>query len=289
VQDGLRAEVAALRDSLHFAGHKRTPGIIADLAIGLQYFFDFAVASAAITAAERETLESRCRAALLEAGAEHSKNVDVAEPCGQFLRLLAAVLASGRAHVAGPDGRQPDHAAGWGWRDGAALGRRIGWLEGSNLYLEPEAAYAEAQKLASDQGDSLPVTATTMWRRLKERGHLASWDQARQRNTVRRRLEGSDRREVIHLCTAALSTGAQPSPSSPNATQPQENLGPDGDGSGDGRAGDGQHRPQNRPHHEAEFPQEKDPGDGGDRARQGYRSPASEDVSPPSTRRRGTL
>jgi hypothetical protein len=87
----------------------------------------------------------------------------------------------------------------------------VGWLvDGEHLYLDSDAAYAAAQKLAQDVGDRLAVTPQTLRRRLKEGSLLASVDSARQVLTVRRVLEGQ-RRDVLHLSTTALSPpGAAP-------------------------------------------------------------------------------
>src|SRR5262249_20065796 len=134
-----------------------------------QYWLDYALAAGAIDQAERDALARRVWAALQGAGSDQAAHLAAAEPCGHFLRLLAGALASGRAHVASPDGDEPDLPGAWGWRsteivtrDGREtrwepLGRRVGWLDGLDLYLEPEAAYAEVQELARHQGESLPV------------------------------------------------------------------------------------------------------------------------------------
>jgi hypothetical protein len=245
VRDGLRIEVAELRDRAHAEGlHARTPGIVADLAAGWRYWLDYALAAGAIGQAERDALARRVWAALQEAGAGQAEHLAAAEPCGHFTRLLAGALASGRAHCAAPDGGRPEGADAWGWRAAGdrwePQGRRVGWIDGTELYLEPEAAYAEAQELARQQGDSLTVAPRTLWRRMRERGLLASWDEARQRHTVRRRLGGHDRREVLHLRPDALSPRAQPSPPSPDGIPPRQ----DGEGPGNGYAGDGPDLPQ---------------------------------------------
>ena len=65
--------------------------------------------------------------------------------------------------------------------------------------------------MARHQGDSLPVSPRTLWRRLRDRGLLASWDSTRQRNAVRRTLEGTRDRDVLHLSADAIATGARPS------------------------------------------------------------------------------
>jgi hypothetical protein len=225
VRDGLRAEVTDLRQRAHaIRPHARTPGIVADLAVGWRHWLSYALAARAITRTEQTALKSRVWAALEEAAARQTDHLEAAEPCDQFLRLLIGALASGRAHLATPNGDRPADADAWGWRGtGAAtpdgcgacwqpLGRRIGWLDGTDLYLEPESAYAEAQELARHQGESLAIGARTLWQRMRERKLLASRDEARQRNTVRRRLAGHERREVVHLRAEILSA---PSPFRP--------------------------------------------------------------------------
>jgi hypothetical protein len=234
----LPGERAALRDRARAeaaGGSPRTPGIVADLALGLSLFLDFAEAAGALAPAGRADLTRRGWRALLAVAAEQAAHVEAADPVGLYLRLLTGALASGRAHVAGPDGDAPADPAAWGWRqestrDGPAWrpqGRRVGWLgvgaggagraqeesppgadkltaSQDSLFLEPEASYAEAQELAREQGDSLPVSPRTLWRRLRERGLLVTWDAARQRCTVRHYLGGT-RRYVIHLRPGLLS------------------------------------------------------------------------------------
>jgi hypothetical protein len=220
-----------LRDkALTGAGSPRTPGIVADLALGLKLFFDFACSIKACTDAERDTFACRGWQALLKAADAHAKHVEAAEPTALFLRLLLAALASGRAHVADREGRVPEAAQAWGWREENSddpgwrpQGRRIGWLEGTDLYLEPEASFAAAQEMARDQNEAIPVSSRTLHQRLKELGLLASWDSRRQRLTVRRTLAGVERREVLHLDAGPLSGGIRPSRPSTSPAIPEEN------------------------------------------------------------------
>src|SRR5262249_18995564 len=110
----LRGRLPGERDALRgralaevATGSPRTPGIVADLALGLGSFLHFARATGAVTDKEQADLTRRGWQALLEAAAAQAGHVQAAEPAGLFLRLLAAALASGRAHVAGPDGLEP--------------------------------------------------------------------------------------------------------------------------------------------------------------------------------------
>lgn len=174
-------------------------------------------------------------------GAAQSEYVAAADPVGAFLRLLSAALASGRAHVAGTDGMEPRTPESWGWRaqertyrgEGGTpqtdvswhpQGRRVGWIDGEDFYLQPESAFAAAQALAGEQGESLPVSERTLWTRMRERGLLVAWDATRQRNTVRVTLERM-RREVIRLRTSTLFANrpSQPSQPSHDGDIPDEN------------------------------------------------------------------
>jgi hypothetical protein len=240
VRDGLRAEMAALRERVQVAGmNARTPGIIADLAIGWRWWLDFAVEVGAVTPAEREVLDARVWAALLVAGAEQAAHAEASDPVMRWLALLAGTLASGRAHVAGPDGDEPADAGSWGWRreeygsrDGlrerwVSQGRRIGWVDGveaQDLYLEPEATYATVQQLAHEQGESLPVSEHTLRRRLHERGLLTTTGNrsGRVQLTARRVLEGV-RREVLHIRADSVYTSHTTTPCTPSASPAAEN------------------------------------------------------------------
>jgi hypothetical protein len=252
----LPGKVAALRSEHRAEGqHARTPGIAADLFIGWDYFLRFAVDCGAISADSSDGYLRRITAALKEVCAEQAEHVQAAEPCGYFLRLLAGAVASGQAHVAGIGGGCPSNAAvSWGWRETdpgsgnwQAQGRKIGWVEGNNLYLSPEAAFAEAQSLAAKQGDSLAISPRTLWKRLKERRLLASSEQTRTRNTVRRTIENVKDRECVHLHASSLITCARPSEPSAKREKSRETRENSADGSADSRSKTRKNRPHDRP------------------------------------------
>jgi hypothetical protein len=102
-------------------------------------------------------------------------------------------------------------------------GRCIGWLDGQDLYLEPDASYAEAQALAKVQGDALSVSALTLRKRLHERRLLVSTDRARQTLMVRRTL-AEQQRAVLHMHVESLSIHT----AKPDIDhEPRRNGGPD--------------------------------------------------------------
>jgi hypothetical protein len=158
---------------------------------------------------------------------------DASEPTRHFLRLLAAAIASGRAHLAGPAGGEPKTPQAYGWRpiavgtgpyatgDWQTQGLRIGWVEGNDLYLEPEAAYAQAQSLATQQGEALSISPQTLRKRLYERRLLASTgkeSEGRETLLVRRTLDGC-RRDVLHLHVNCLTLHTQQNPDQPDHHQ----------------------------------------------------------------------
>jgi hypothetical protein len=127
---------------------------------------------------------------------------------------------------------------------------------------------------------------------MDERGLLAGKDGARQRFTVRRRLDGHDRREVLHFRVDALSTYAQPSrpsPPTPDDETLPENAGAAGDGRGDGCADEGPDRPHDRPKKTAGKPGRNGAGDGRDGQKQVERPHMPENSSTPGKRQRGSL
>jgi hypothetical protein len=235
IRGRLRQELANLREQATTEGqHARTPGIVADLALGLRSLFSFAEATGAITPVEKTELWKRGFRALREAGDTQTAKIQAAEPASLFVRLLAAAIASGRAHIVDPEGRAPKEPERWGWRlrtigagdherdEWQPQGHLVGWTDEENLYLEPDSAHAEAQRLAVEQGESLPVTPHTLRKRLKEKGLLVSTDERRKKLTVRKTLQGT-RRDVLHLKVSATPPTRATGPIGPERQKAQEN------------------------------------------------------------------
>jgi hypothetical protein len=224
VRRGLRGEVEALRQkALRSGQHRRTPEVVANLALGLRLFLDFAEGMGAVSATERAGVWDRGWTALGTAAAAQAKFQQASEPTHQFLTYLTAALGSGEVHIAGLDGAKPTTPEAWGWRptivrsgfsedlEWRPQGKRIGWLDGTNLYLEPEASYAAAQAMAAKGGDGIGVTSQTLRKRLNERGLLASVDTKRETLTIRRKLEGKQR-DVLHLLSSQFAPLAPEEP-----------------------------------------------------------------------------
>ena len=211
VHAGLSAEKDALRDNAGLTkAHRRTPEIAANLGVGLRYFLRFCLEAGVIAEAEHTALWRRGWAALRDAAAAQTAHQAGSEPTQRFLELLAAVIASGKGHLASPLGDAPLNPTAWGWREvevGSGeyqrierkpMGDRLGWLEDGAVFLQQDAAYNAARKFGVDTGDGLVLTPRTLNKRLSERGLLASIDKERGTATIRRTFSGQ-RQTVLHL------------------------------------------------------------------------------------------
>ena len=222
IESHLRHETEELRQQFFRDGmHRRTATLVADLALGTRYFLHYAEEYDVITPEERNSLWERTLQALTEASEAQQSHQADSEPTRRFLDLLRAAIASGRAHVADLDGTAPKPAGAWGWPLGdfgpRAKGGCIGWVDGDDLYLEPEASYNVAQRMARDAGGSLPVGSKTLHKRLHERGLLVTKERD-DRLLVRKTVEGG-RRAVLHLKATTLLETDQPD-------QPDQSDGP---------------------------------------------------------------
>ena len=145
--------------------------------------------------------------------------------------LLSSAISSGHAHFADAENHGvPEDAGAWGWNksefvvgtvekeEWRAKGYRVSWLDGDDVYLDPEAAFAAAQRLAQAQGTSLSISAQTLWKRMYEQGKLASRDDTRIRNVVRKVIAGN-RRNIIHISASTLSPRS--GPNGPNGPRPK--------------------------------------------------------------------
>jgi len=229
--DQVRAEMSAVhgryREQAAHAGlHRRTPGIVAELFIGWQWFLDFAHEAEALTRSDAEVCRARAWSALIEVARRQSEHQREADPVDLFLALLRTAIAAGRAHVAARDGDSPDDPGARGWRSSRPLrnrgrakwlpqGARLGWLDGPDLFLDIDSAYGVARAAAAGV-DDIAVGTHTLIRRLHESGRLKSIDERRKKLRVRRMIDGR-RLEVLHLPAHVLehSVVGKPAQSAP--------------------------------------------------------------------------
>jgi hypothetical protein len=207
---GLKDEIERLRgQAVGATAHCRTPEIVANLAIGLKWFMAYAVDAGAMDQGEADRLWARGWAALMAAADHQNQHQKSEEPTSRFIELLQSAIASGVAHLADRNGDRPAGAESWGWRSSTGLdqtawtcqGSRIGWIDGDDAYLDPDASYKAAQAMAAD-GMGLAVSAKTLRKRLADKGMVLR-EGGRDELTVRRKLAGVQRK-VLHLSAGVL-------------------------------------------------------------------------------------
>jgi hypothetical protein len=183
------------------------PGALAELQSGFEIFLQFALHVGAIDLAEKSALEVRNEVALGKLAILQAKYQTDTDPALRFVALLRAAMTNGSAHVADRKGNAPGDAQRWGWKtkpNGRGLaprGRRIGWLNGGDLFLESAASYQVAKEMAGVDG--LAISEQTLRHRLRDRGLLASVDEGRQMVQVRRTIHNKPRL-VLHLKSSIL-------------------------------------------------------------------------------------
>lgn len=215
--------------------HTRTPDIIADLMIGLEMFTSFALEKGAILEAESNQFLKDGWLSLLEAAKSQEGQQKEQDPVERFRDMLNSALVAGRAHIANVDGLAPvSNPEAWGWKrfegemdtPGApttvyrSQGACIGWVDGPNVYLSPDAAHGAAQREAILQGTIL-ITGKTLRKRLAERGLVAS--KGTETTTIRKTISGV-RQKALHLNASFFQgdSGLAQSSGIP-VFQPQEN------------------------------------------------------------------
>jgi hypothetical protein len=171
---GRQAALAKLRQELSSTGHRKAANNFADLALGLQAILEFANDIGAIATGQQKQLWDRCWGSLKELSGAQAENQHANDPCRRFIDILSAGIASGEAHIADTLGNAPDDASAWGWRKNELRlepkGQRVGWIDGTDLYLNDEAAYQVVQTRARAAGDAFPVSLSTLRKRLRDAG-----------------------------------------------------------------------------------------------------------------------
>jgi Domain of unknown function (DUF3854) len=193
---------------LNQSAHARTPGIVANLQAAFEIYLEFAEQCGAIGHDVRNDLMQRCAVGLADAASVQCRHQLPAEPAEKFLSLLRSCLSSGRAHLSSPKGMIPDFSpSDCGWRqDGervSALGECVGWIDATNIYVDPSAAYRVVQATGRDTGDGLAVTEQTLRKRLGEKGLLASVGEKRETLTIRKKIGGSSK-SVLHFLRTTI-------------------------------------------------------------------------------------
>jgi hypothetical protein len=209
---------SAIRDGIA-ASHPRAPEIYANLVVGAEKFIDFMQDVGAISSEQANILNAEIETGLRQAFSEQAAYQIEQDEVERFIQLLRAAFSSGSCHIAdrlnqGPPVSRP---FAWGWRDAGVdvagdknfnpMGDCIGYhCEASGtapaeVWLIQENAFKIAAQFARNQGDSLLLSAGSLWRRLEEKGLIVHADQddrtGKRRSTTKRVVAGRRVRVMI--------------------------------------------------------------------------------------------
>jgi hypothetical protein len=187
--------------------------------MGFRVFLAFAMEKHALSFEEADERWQRAWQVMESIARTQMAQQNAADPVQRFFELLLAAIASGQAHLATRDGGVPETPGAWGWRESnhasdgfrrsmwEPQGRRVGWVDEEGIYLVAEAAYQAANGVSVAGQEAIHITPTTLWRRLQERGLLASCDADRRTLKMRRTIEGQIR-TVLMLQRSTFDTVA---------------------------------------------------------------------------------
>jgi hypothetical protein len=211
------ADINSLRPDFQREGsHGRTADQAVQLFWSWTMFLQYAFEAGAITEIEHDELLFRGYDALQGLVGSQVELHTEANVVDQFVELLSGAITSGHAHLAGFDGSAPPgNERALGWRDEGpdgeyrAKGDRVGWFDGTHLYLLPAVAMKAAEGVAGRSGESLVVSQQTLGKRMAERGILLSREASRETLKVRKMLEGR-RQPVWDVDPIVFGVGGDP-------------------------------------------------------------------------------
>ena len=131
----------------------------------------------------------------------------------RFIGHLQSALQMGKAHLAGQDGRKPDHSSALGWKLTDAgdyqriegQGPKIGWAFGGYIYLDFQAALSVIRPLSTQAGNHLGSSAQAISKALKEAGKLEKYSAERVATKVN--VEGVRRSTLCLPLTLIVEEG----------------------------------------------------------------------------------
>ena len=208
----------ALRDGLA-ASHPRAPEIYANLVAGAEKLIEFLQDVGSISIEQDNVLSADIEAGLRQAFSEQAAYQIEQDEVERFMQLLRAAFSSGSCHIAnrldqGPPASRPFV---WGWRYGGVdmvgdknfnpMGDCVGYHceqpgeNASEVWIIQDNAFKIVAQFARNQGDSLLLSAASLWRRMGERGLIIKTElepkTGKPRPTVKRTVAGRSVRVMI--------------------------------------------------------------------------------------------
>lgn len=190
VKDTLQTEMASRRKNGDKGQHSRLPDAINTLYCAFDLVMIWATSIGAITESEAARLSSECWDSLVGIAQRQQRKVESEDPANKFIDVLVSLLHGRKVLVEGK--KRPDLGGD----------TRIGWWNGVEINLLPEAAYNAVVSFMARSGDHFAATPTDLGRDLQEAGWLASSES--DRNRAKRR-DGGKQMPVLCLSAAKMA------------------------------------------------------------------------------------
>ena len=205
VQDRVRELRAEISNSAN-GQHLRTPDILANLAVGIEYFLNFAKGSGAIDEKEYQTIWKHCWNTLISLGEAQTQHVREEDPVRAALRFLKSADRAGRLIFRNPD---VDSGTMGNLEGGPTVDLNqnrsdwfVGWRkdEGSDWLCDPEQLWKVIHNLFREQSREMPKTRTELFQEMENDGWITPRDEKDRPGmpTVRHQIQGR-RQRVIEI------------------------------------------------------------------------------------------
>lgn len=208
-----RSRRIEIRDANLGVGHTRTPAMIGDLVAAAEMFLTYGESIDAIDSEDMKPLLAIFNDSIVSTAADQTRFIEESDPAESFISVMRNVLMARTCHLKNINGGQPRKPELVGWKEDrsgsvyqySACGSQIGWVDEEKdiILLDADVGY---ETLRSKSGGRISITATTLWKRLKESDLLAQTDHTRKRNTVRVVCEGQTRKCVILPLSKIIET-----------------------------------------------------------------------------------
>lgn len=178
--------------------HKRAAANVSQLMIGLDLFITMCRMKGAISSSKAGKLKKKCFQSLVKLVANQQSIRKNNQPGGAFITAIKTGLNGGIFHICDTKGEQPnslpEHSSGW--LDGVSNGKLLGWVDEDKrqLYLNSNFNWHLLRECAPDnQRNKIPTNQKSFGIALKLLGLLVHRDGNRERNTIRKTLDGEQR------------------------------------------------------------------------------------------------
>ena len=189
VTETLQTEMASRRKGGDQSQHSRLPDAINTLYCAFDLAMVWATSIGAIAESEAARLSAECWDALVGIARRQQQKVEDEDPANKFINVLVSLLHGRKVLIEGK--KRPDLGGD----------TRIGWWNGVEINLLPEAAYNAVVSFMARSGDHFSATPVDLARDLNEAGWLAATEADRMRVS---RRDGGKQQPVLCLSAAKL-------------------------------------------------------------------------------------